>query len=708
MKHFSKRTVSVLLVLCLVVSLFASTFTVSAASYPTYNNGTFGELCTSLSSFAKAYYTGSYTYEKLSAQSGTTLKSSISALVNSDRNTVGYNGLKTYFARTDAYNGSSSRFRLFYCGVVTDSDWDGADTWNREHMWPDSKGGDAAEGDLHSMRPTDPNLNSTRGNLPYGNATNGTAKYSNSANGNTLGGYLGGGFFEPLDNVKGDVARAILYDYCTYSSLSNLSLVFQSTDVLLDWIELDPVDEFEMCRNDVIEGIQGCRNPFVDYPELAFLVFSKSIPTDMPTPSNPNAEPPVQTPATIRYIVPEGVTCSGTTESYVGTTVKLATVSNVPTGFTFYCWSYSAVEDTTTNPSGYSANSNYTITEEETTFYAVFYYKANDQWHFTSTLTTVSCDHENTEVRNAADATCTETGYTGDTYCTDCGACLKEGTVISALGHNYEDGYCTRCGEELPCPHENTELRGAVDATCTEDGYTGDTYCTDCGQKVYSGVTIKAMGHDFEDGVCTQCGEKDPDASENPDDPIDPDTPECYFEDFTDCTASWYHEAVDYTVANELMKGVGEGLFDPSGSMTRAMIVTVLYRAAGSPEAGKSSFTDVTEVAWYADAIAWAQKEGIVNGVSDTKFAPMDNVTREQIAAILWRYTGSPKVEADLSSFKDAGSISSYAVDAITWAVSEGILNGDNGSLKPTANATRAEFACIVMRYLDGSYNCAE
>ena len=253
MKKLIKRSFSLLLILSLVISLFASLSVVSAAT--SYNTGSFGVVCTSLSSQATSYYTGSYTYAKLSAQTGSTLKSSISALVTSDRSTVGYNGLKTYFARTDAVNGSSSTLRLFYCGVKADSSWDSGNTWNREHMWPDSKGGSACEGDLHSMRPTDPTLNSTRGNNPYGDTNGGTAKYSSSTNGSVLGGYLANSVFEPLDNVKGDVARAIMYDYCTYSALSDLSLVFTSTDVLLDWIALDPVDEFEMSRNDVIQDI---------------------------------------------------------------------------------------------------------------------------------------------------------------------------------------------------------------------------------------------------------------------------------------------------------------------------------------------------------------------------------------------------------------------------------------------------------------------
>ena len=189
--------------------------------------------------------------------------------------------------------------------------------------------------------------------------------------------------------------------------------------------------------------------------------------------------------------------------------------------------------------------------------------------------------------------------------------------------------------------------------------------------------------------------------------PPAPPVPDCYFEDYTDCPDAWYHEAVDFAVANELMYGTGIGKFEPNGAMTRAMMVTVLYRMAGSPAvSGPSSFTDVPENEWYSDAIAWAQDNGIVLGVLADKFAPNDYVTREQIATILWRYEGKPEATADLEAFKDADMISEYAVEAMTWAVSEGIFNGDEGNLKPNDDATRAEFACIIMRYLSGSYSC--
>ena len=201
---------------------------------------------------------------------------------------------------------------------------------------------------------------------------------------------------------------------------------------------------------------------------------------------------------------------------------------------------------------------------------------------------------------------------------------------------------------------------------------------------------------------------EEPEKDTEPDDLLITFGPDdCYFETFTDCTDEWYHEAVDFAVDNGLMGGVGNSQFDPNGNMTRAMMVTVLYRMAGSPAvSGPSSFTDVPENTWYSDAVAWAQDNGIVLGVLANKFAPNAYVTREQIATILWRYENQPKAEADLAAFADADSISDYAVEAMTWAVSEGIFNGDNGNLKPTDCATRAEFACIVMRYLEGSYNC--
>lgn len=181
----------------------------------------------------------------------------------------------------------------------------------------------------------------------------------------------------------------------------------------------------------------------------------------------------------------------------------------------------------------------------------------------------------------------------------------------------------------------------------------------------------------------------------------------CYFEQFTDCPYSWYHESIDYVYAFCLMNGVSATAFEPNETMTRAMMVTVLYRMEGEPAvSGPSGFTDVPSGQWYSDAIAWAKEAEVVNGVGNGKFEPESPVTREQIATILWRYLGQRKGKADLSGFHDVGKIDSYALEAMQWAVAEGLLIGDAGNLKPLLSATRAEFATIVMRFLDGRYLC--
>ena len=182
----------------------------------------------------------------------------------------------------------------------------------------------------------------------------------------------------------------------------------------------------------------------------------------------------------------------------------------------------------------------------------------------------------------------------------------------------------------------------------------------------------------------------------------------CYYANFKDCTDPWYHEYVDIVCEAELMMGVSPTKFAPNAALTRAMAVTVLYRLAGSPAVSEpTTFADVPAGQWYSDAIAWAEDNGIVKGVSATKFAPDVNVTREQIATILWRAWGEEIVEADMSEFKDTDSISAYAKDAMNWVVANEIMKGDHKArLNPQANATRAEFAAIMARVSGSDYAC--
>ncbi len=321
--------------------------------------------------------------------------------------------------------------------------------------------------------------------------------------------------------------------------------------------------------------------------------------------------------------------------------------------------------------------------------------------------------------------TCDTEGYTLHT-CADCGHEYRD-NFVPALGHTYEGivteptctdmGYttytCTVCGDSyvadytLPVDHEFVEV--VIEPTCTEAGYT--IYMCECGYEEIGDV-VDPVGHDYEEVVieptcedygytmyvCAVCG--DSFVSEYT-------APVCPAEKFSDVdTKQWYHEGVCYVIRNGLMNGKSETVFAPNANLTRAELVTVLYRMAGSPsvEDLEHPFADVADDTWYTDAVIWAYNAEVVKGISETAFAPNANITREQIATILYRYAGAEVVEEDsLKGFTDAGKVSAWAVDAMNWAVSVGLINGvAEGELAPQGNATRAQIATILMRYCEG------
>ena len=172
---------------------------------------------------------------------------------------------------------------------------------------------------------------------------------------------------------------------------------------------------------------------------------------------------------------------------------------------------------------------------------------------------------------------------------------------------------------------------------------------------------------------------------------------------------SWYEHGVIYAYEKGTMVGTSQTEFSPNADTTRSMIVTILHRLEGSPAAeSTSSFTDVPDNEWYSDAVAWAAQEGIVNGYGNGKFGPQDSITRQQLAAILYRYTvykgASVSANGWASSYPDVGSVSTWAVAAMQWAVREGYITGSvvNGQvfLLPEASASRAQIATILTRYL--------
>lgn len=176
---------------------------------------------------------------------------------------------------------------------------------------------------------------------------------------------------------------------------------------------------------------------------------------------------------------------------------------------------------------------------------------------------------------------------------------------------------------------------------------------------------------------------------------------------FNDVSANdWFASAVDYVTGKGMMNGTADNTFSPKANTTRGMVVTVLYRLEHQPSTSAASFTDVASGAYYANAVAWANANGIVSGYGSGKFGPNDKVTREQLAAILYRYAQYKKYDVSgaksLDGYTDAQSVSSYAVPALQWANAAGVVTGKSGNkLDPKGNATRAEVAAMLMRFCE-------
>ena len=629
MKQFSQRLFSLLLILCIVTALFAGLTTASAK-----NTLLRGTVCNELSSKAKAYYTGNYTYSSMSTlQGGTPDKTTGKVSSLATTNTAMYQRLQTLMTSTmtysPTYNGKNNGLQVYWPTTdnsiffYSNAPYTGNSSLSREHVWPKSRASFYKKNggcDLHHLRPTNSVINSTRLNYTMGNVKDEIPGHSTKDyKGTTVLWYSSDrDLVEVANYVKGDVARIFLYVYVRWGERNlfendpnpkasepgetdkggnNGIKVIESLDTLLEWCEIDPVDTWEMTRNDETQTVQGNRNVFIDYPEYAWLLFGQDIPTDMPT------------------------------------------------------------------PSGEAKNA------------------------------TLACTHTNV-VPQTKDATCTEAGYER-TVCKDCGKTLSN-TVKPALGHNFVAGKCSRCDAVDPnykpdCQHKNVETQ-TKEATCTEAGYER-TVCKDCGMELM-GTSEPALGHSYANGTCTRCGAADPGTKPA-------NTPK--YTDFTDLPViSWYKDGVSYALENGLMNGVGKREFDPDGNVTRAMFVTILYRAETSPSVeGKTNpFADVPAGQWYTDAVVWASNSGIVTGTSATAYSPDAPITREQIATILYRYSKAEKAEQSLEAYPDAGTVSGYALDAMRWAVKNELLNGKDGKLAPKENATRAQIATILMRYL--------
>ena len=487
-----RKLTAIFLMLVLVLSISAPAM--ATGTQPTYstaaNSGVRHQVCTSLEGTSVgSYYTGDHTFDTLSAMQGDALLQTLRTLMKSTHHTsTSYDQCRDLAVKTDCENGDGETINLIYTSYsVTMADYinnatDGGG-WNREHVWPKSLGGfnqSGAGSDLHHIRPSDKSVNGKRGNEKYGIPTNGQPVTGTVTVDNSVGGYSNNTYFEPLDNVKGDVARICLYVYVRYggelSKCSQITNVFQSVEVLLQWHAADPVDTWEMGRNEVVYGIQGNRNVFIDYPELAWLLFEQEVPAGITTPSGNKTATPDPDPCTH-----ENTTVTGAVEATCGT--------DGYTGDT-YCADCSAL---VTAGQAVAATGAHTfgdwVTEGDV-----------------QTRTCSGCSLEQTQEVGSCTHEFGEWEVTIEPSYTKPGVQLRE---------------CKNCGyverqnlDILTCSHLRTELQNKQDAGC-KDGYTGDSYCVDCETVVTKGQVIPATGEhlfgawvtngDYRWRVCSQC-----------------------------------------------------------------------------------------------------------------------------------------------------------------------------------------------------------
>ena len=563
MKNLMKRSVALLLALFLCLSLLPTHLvTVDAASYIA-NWGSRGTVATTLSDNAKAFYTSSNTYDALSALSGGTgtsdapnsslYKALKSLMAGAQTYETSYGATTDLFKFTDCENGDTSSISSFYSGKSIGPAWDSGATWNREHTWPNSKGDASGNGenDIMMLRPTAKSENGSRGNKAYGESS---GYYNpNSESGGSL-------------DLRGDVARIMLYVYVRWGNTGSMwgsSGVMESLDVLIKWMTEDPVDTWELGRNDSVQSITGTRNVFVDYPEFAFLLFGESIPNTMPTPSG-EAAGAVNCPH--NYVASETVAPTCTTDGY---TIYICTLCSksyqgdkVDAAHSYVDGTCTVCGDTTSHVaeelvpgtayklglvstqknatyyftgvmSGYygATNTDYEkgidlFVEETTGGYHLYFMDTNGAKQY---INLVAKD----TYRNFTFATSASSVYTWDAektalyttvsdevcYIGTYGEYVTMGVLRSSklkdtdyIARLYTMGGTTQPEDpDVPaCQHTNTTIEGAKDATCTEAGHTGKTVCSDCGATVNAGSVIAAAGHKYVSGTCSACGAKEP------------------------------------------------------------------------------------------------------------------------------------------------------------------------------------------------------
>ena len=503
-----------------------------------------------------------------------------------------YQGTRDLYKYTDCMVSNSANISSFYSGIKLNGAWDSGATWNREHTWPNSKISGNGENDIMMLRPTSVSENSSRGNKAYG---------------------VSAGFYNPNSeagssgfDLRGDCARICLYVYVRWSENASQMWgadgVMESLDVLLDWMEQDPVDTWEMGRNDAVQSITGVRNCFVDYPELAWALFGRTAPESYPTPRREGYTwPPASAPAYLEAR-PDDPTRGSVT--VMGWAVECTPADG------YYASGYDI----------YDISGEYLLEADWPSLFRwengrLLYFPVTEadflvEIHFRSEQETDPCpvglhNWQKTVLRPAA------LGEEGELLCV-----------------------CARCGRSCTEPFFSV----------FEDVQPGKYYYNSVYWALFHEPRITSGIDDTHFGpgkTCTRAqvmsflwaamGKPEPKTAQSPFEDVKP--------------GKYYFKAVLWAVENGVTSGTDDSHFSPGKGCTREQVVAFLWTLAGkpAPKSSESPFTDVRAGKYYYKAVLWAYENDVTGGIGDGKFGVGQTCTRGQIVTFL--YKASPYLQ---------------------------------------------------------------
>ena len=783
-----KRTMALLLVLvmtlCVVVPAYA------APAVPAKNTGVRHEICTDLSTQAEAYYTDAYTWDALSALNGLPTDSSLEAMegelyqalhtLMADTQTASatYRTLHDYWTYTDTQPGYTNA-TLFYGDVDGGlHDYDNHSAVNREHVWPKSHGSfveDNAGCDLHHLRPANAGLNSTRNNYVMANVrelfpTPSTKDFD----GKTVLWYdYDSRMVEVADNVKGDVARILLYVYTRWgqpnlcvdvpadklpandNGSSNDGIrVMDDLDTLLSWCAMDPVDAWEMGRNDRVQDVQGNRNVFIDYPELAWLMFGQDVPAGMDTPSGNAAN-------------------SGTTYTVTAATNNDAWGTVEAQGTRVVCTPAEGyfVDHVELNPAdaaevvlnGDIVKLNNITADVEVTVYFAAKTAASISYLLpegavaedaavngyvgdpivlpavTGDITVDGVDYRFEGWVRSTVADTTDLGETvvleaGDTYVVESTKEVFIGLYSYTVAAPDGEGEATTFNKVTVAPADwsgeyvmaGTKNDGSLTlllADGTNVGANTGSVALDAANVSQDGDTLNGVTANYvvviakqDDGTYTMQlkGAAEPtylafygtsNKLYTKNDPADPASrwDIQLLEDGSIDIISKNPENnparyLRYNVSSNMFRCYKSGQAYVSLYAAGAPTITHYLTLAEAEQPFVNPFVDVTEQDYFYESVLWAAENGITTGVDATHFAPAETCNRGQIAMFLWNVAGQPAPTLAENPFPDVEE-SDYFYNAVLWAYENKIITGRaEGFFDPYAKCTRGEIVTLLWR----------